>query len=116
MGTKRLPSPPKNPGVRELIRGKRQWTQPLPETARQAGFLGWHERGYLPHRDEPGLVQFVSYRLNDAFSADHRAEWEGLLDITDPTEKHRQLEAYVDRGRGVCHLAEARVATMIRPQ
>ena len=26
----------------------------------------WHSRGYLPHFDQPGLVQMVTFRLADA--------------------------------------------------
>jgi len=59
--------PPHNPGVRELVEGKRRWSSPAkPEDARQ-GFRGWNERGYLPHRDEPGLTQFVTFRLTIHF-------------------------------------------------
>ena len=27
---------------------------------------GWYSRGYLPHCDEPGRVQFITYRLHDS--------------------------------------------------
>src|SRR5205823_10232307 len=30
-------------------------------------FLGWHERGYLPHFDAPYVTQFVTFMLHDAF-------------------------------------------------
>jgi len=49
----RRPGPPHNPGVRDLVEGKRRWSPPKTENLKQ-GFRGWHERGYLPHRDEPG--------------------------------------------------------------
>jgi hypothetical protein len=35
---------------------------PLTDEERSLGFLGWHERGYLPPCDIPGLVQFVTLR------------------------------------------------------
>src|SRR6059036_1400901 len=41
---------------------KYQVTPPAP-------FLGWHARGYLPHCDKPGLIQFVTFRLDDAMPA-----------------------------------------------
>ena len=66
MKPQRLPSPPYNPGVRDLVKGKRAWSHPLAEDEIERGFLGWHENGYLPHRDEPGLIQFVTFRLADA--------------------------------------------------
>lgn len=59
------------------------------------GFRGWHERGYLPHRDEPGLTQFVTLHLADSFPATLRAEWEALLEVEDDRERRLQLEAYL---------------------
>jgi hypothetical protein len=53
----RLPSPPHNPGVRDLVRGKREGSRPLAHED--------IERGYLPRCDEPGLVQFVTFRLTE---------------------------------------------------
>lgn len=46
-----------------LVAGKNEWEEPLAAEAKDKGFRGWHERGYLPHCDKPGLVQFVTFRL-----------------------------------------------------
>ncbi len=113
MKTKRLPSPPYNPGVRDLVEGKRAGSGPLAKEQSQRGFLGWHENGYLPHRDEPGLVQFVTFRLADAFPAELRAEWEALLRIEDDRRRRIELEAYLDRGRGECHLRRPELAKLV---
>jgi len=91
MNSKRLPSPPYNPGVRDLVAGKHAWSHPLPKDAIERGFLGWHENGYLPHRDEPGLVQFVTFRLADAFPAELRWEWDALLKMI-PTCATRSMK------------------------
>ena len=72
-----MPSPPYNPGVRDLVEGKRAGSRPLAKDEIERGFLGWYENGYLPHRDEPGLVQFVTFRLADAFPRTLRSEWKG---------------------------------------
>ncbi len=107
------PGPPYNPGVGELVAGKRRWSSPpKPEDARQ-GFRGWHERGYLPHRDEPGLTQFVTFRLADSFPRSFRSEWEHFLKIEDDREQRKQLEAYLDKGRGDCHLRSPKIAKLI---
>src|SRR5205823_5754371 len=45
MKPQRLPSPPYNPGVRDLVEGKRAWSHPLPKDEIERGFLGWHENG-----------------------------------------------------------------------
>ena len=107
--------PPHNPGVRELIAGKRHWTkaQSKQQAEAQLGFRGWHERGYLPHRDEPGLIQFITFHLTDSYPASLRAEWAGLLQVEDDLERHRQLEAYLDKGRGVCHLRHPQIAGLV---
>src|SRR5207245_9606799 len=108
MKRKRLPSPPNNPGVRDLVEGKRAGSRPLAKEEVERGFSGWHENGYLPHRDEPGLVQFVTFRLADAFPAELRAEWEALLKIEEDRKRRIELEAYLDQGRGECNLRNAR--------
>jgi len=76
------------------------------------GFLGWHERGYLPHCDFPGLVQLVTFRLVDSMPASKRGEWEHLLDIEDVRERRAKLEAYLDRGLGECYLRDPRIAQL----
>ena len=113
MNKKRLPSPPYNPGVGELVRNKRQWSEPLSLETRKRGFLGWHEAGRLPHRDEPGLVQFVTFRLADTFPAELRGEWETLLKIENDRKRRTELEAYLDRGHGSCHLRQPEIAVLV---
>jgi len=113
MKPKRAPSPPHNSGVRDLVEAKTAGSHPLTQSDRKLGFLGWHENGYLPHRDEPGLVQFVTFRLADAFPAELRSEWETLLKIEDDRKRHTELEAYLDQGRGACHLRRADIAAMV---
>jgi putative transposase len=113
MKAKRLPSPPYNPGVRDLVESEHAWSRPLGKDEVERGFLGWHENGYLPHRDEPGLVQFVTFRLADAFPAELGSEWEALLKIEDDRQRRIQLEGYLDRGRGQCHLRRSEIAKLV---
>jgi len=77
------------------------------------GFRGWHEAGRLPHRDEPGLTQFVTFRLVDSFPEALRSEWEHLHCIEDDQERRMKLEAYLDKGHGECHLRHAETASMV---
>ncbi len=109
----RSADPPHNPGLRELIAQKRRWSARDARKDAEAGFQGWHERGYLPHRDEPGLTQFVTFRLADAFPASCRSEWSALLEIERNADRRRQLEAYLDLGRGSCCLRLGKVAEVI---
>lgn len=113
MKPKRLPSPPYNPGVGELVRAKREWSPPLSKDAIERGFRGWNENGYLPHRDEPGLVQFVTFRLSDAFPEELRSEWEALLELEDDRKRRIELEAYLDKGHGECLLKQPKIGGMV---
>ena len=99
--------------IRKLVQAKSEWSEPIEEVDRQKGFKGWHTRGYLPHRDAPGLMQFVTFRLADSFPRAAISEWEHLWRIENDREKRRRIEAYLDRGRGSCHLAKAEIATLV---
>ena len=96
--------------LRQLVDGKNRWSRQLTVEEKALGFLGWHERGYLPHCDFPGLVQFVTVRLVDSLPASCRGEWEHLLAIEDVRERRTQLEAYLDQGAGDCQLRDPHFA------
>jgi len=99
--------------LRDLVAEKNRWSRQLTEEERALAFLGWHERGYLPHCDFPNLVQFITFRLADSMPASRRGEWEHLLKIEDDREKRTKLEEYLDRGVGECHLRDSRIARMV---
>jgi REP element-mobilizing transposase RayT len=105
---------PHNPAVRELVANKRRFSSPPKREQAIKGFLGWHERGFLPHRDEPGLLQFVTFRLADSFPEALRSEWEHLWEIEDNQQRRKQLQSYLDKGRGNCHLGESEVAKIVQ--
>ena len=136
----RRAGPPHNPGLRRLIEGKRKWHRPertlplppegsvpsepeTPSSPRNGGtppssgsassFLGWHERGYLPHFDAPYVTQFVTFMLHDAFPVTRRPEWEGILNEPDDSQRRRKLEAWLDRGHGECWLRRADLASLV---
>ena len=70
---------PRNPGLLELIRAKREWHwKPSVEELRN-GFRGWYQRGYLPHFDAPGVTQFITFQLHDSFPVTRRTELEAIL-------------------------------------
>lgn len=111
--SKRLPKPPYNPGVKDLVEGKRHWSHSMDSSDRRRGFRGWNERGYLPHRDEPGLTQFVTFRLADTFPESLHSEWEHFWRIEDNAERRTKLERYLDRSRGSCYLRQVEVAQIV---
>lgn len=102
--------PPYNPDLHQLIQAKKAWAEPLEQDAVRQGFLGWHQRGYLPHRDVPGIIQLVTFRLHDSFPAARLQEWKVLLRIEDSRQRRSQLERYLDRGHGSCWLRQAPIA------
>ena len=99
--------------LRDLVAEKNRWNRPLTDEEQALGFPGWHERGYLPHCDYPGLVQFVTFRLADSMPASRRGEWEHLWKIEDVRERRTKLEEYLDRGVGECHLRDPRIAKLV---
>src|SRR5207248_3015266 len=104
---------PKNLGLLELIRAKREWSwKPSVEELRK-GFRGWHQRGYLPHFDAPGVTQFVTFQLQGAFPVTRRVEWEVITRQSDDSAKRKQLEAWLDRGRRESWLRHRQVAKLL---
>ena len=129
-----MSTPPKREHLRQLVEGKQLWSEPLTDEDRAKGFLGWHERGYLPHCDKPGLTQFVTFRLADSMPESRRGEWEHLLKISEADtrsdaprsgaqsialreaedrKRRTKLEEYLDRGHGECHLQVPQIAAWI---
>ncbi|MHB8524189.1 MAG: REP-associated tyrosine transposase [Limisphaerales bacterium] len=104
--------PPYNRALQELIVAKQTWSGPLDDEAKLRGFAGWHQRGYLPHRDQPGLRQFLTFRLADAMPASRRSEWEHCLSLESRRERRRQIESYLDPGRGQCWLRQPAIAEL----
>jgi type I restriction enzyme R subunit/putative DNA methylase len=99
--------------LRRLVGDKNQWSRLLTDEEKALGFLGWHERGYLPHCDFPDLIQFITFRLADSMPASRRGEWEHLLKIEDVRERRAQLEEYLDRGVGECLLRCTHIAQIV---
>ena len=78
----------------------------------------WHDRGYLPHFDEAGTVQFLTFRLVDAVPAAMVTAWKteleaGVAKRTIPAVRGFAGESSV-QGHGACWLKDARVAEVVR--
>jgi putative transposase len=101
-------SVPYNPGLQNLVTAKKHWSNQ--NTNKNPGFKGWHQRGYLPHRDELGLIQLVTFRLHDSLPSSRRGEWESILKIEEARNRRTKLEDYLDRGAGECWLAQPDIA------
>ncbi|HEY2951598.1 MAG TPA: transposase, partial [Verrucomicrobiae bacterium] len=42
-----------------------------------------------------------------------RSEWAALLEIENDRERRQRLEAYMDKGRGACHLRRPEIASLV---
>jgi REP element-mobilizing transposase RayT len=74
---------------------------------------GWCSRGYLPHFDQPGLVQGITFRLWDSLPS-HVVE--SLIQehkqITDAAKRAR-IESYLNTGHGACYLRDPRIGRLV---
>jgi REP element-mobilizing transposase RayT len=81
----------------------------------------WHSRGYLPHFDQPGLVQSISFRLQDSLPRDVVQRWKQELGwhehmATDDgvaVELRERITHYEDEGHGECYLARADIGGLV---
>ena len=82
----------------------------------------WHDRGYLPHFDEAGTVQFLTFRLVDAVPAAMVTAWKTELKLSggetadDPrcARLRGRIERFADEGHGACWLKDARVGEVVQ--
>ena len=78
---------------------------------------GWYSRGYLPHRDHPGLLQSITYHLADSLPAEALARLDEKLRLADPqrleVERRKRLEDWLDAGHGCCAPLDPRAASCV---
>jgi putative DNA methylase len=87
----------------------------LAGTSAQADVKGWYSRGHLPHFDEPGLYQALTFRLYDSVPAQVVEQWkEGLHGQPDQTRTlSRRILEYEDAGHGACWMRNERIASTV---
>jgi REP element-mobilizing transposase RayT len=89
----------------------------MTEPSRSYEPVGWHNRGYLPHYDAGEVFQSITFRLHDSMPQNLLEGWKSELarEAPDFEDKLRlRIEAYLDRGMGACHLADARIAETVQ--
>jgi len=94
------------------------------KTAREAWapVPDWRSRGYLPHCDETGFIQNITFRLSDSIPAKIIEEWRDELKIIpglspyDPQkiEFRRRMDKYEDAGYGDCLLVHSQIAEIMQ--
>lgn len=75
---------------------------------------GWHSRGYLPHFDQAGLVQMITFRLHDSLP---KAVWLKIQQEHPDPADHRRVEvvdSFLDDAHGECWLRQPRVAELVQ--
>ena len=78
---------------------------------------GWYTRGYLPHYDQGGIYQAITYRLGDSLPQAilKNMEWE-LKNVAPEfieTERRRKIEKYLDKCHGSCILGNIECANIV---
>lgn len=77
---------------------------------REKEHKGWYKSGNLPHFDEGGLYQFITYRLNDSVPEALRQQLENALNNPNHSLSQKEmvrrkyLERLMDAGYGSCAL------------
>jgi REP element-mobilizing transposase RayT len=72
----------------------------------------WHSRGYLPHFEQPGQLQSITFRLADSLPQAVLLELEALPHNLQE-ERRAEIEALLDRGHGECLLARPAIAQLV---
>lgn len=101
---------------------KRTRHDPNSAAGRDAGApRGWYSRQYLPHFDEPALLQSITFRLHDAVPVTVIQDWKTELNFaeklpaTDPREieLRKRIARYEDAHHGACWLSRPPIAQMV---
>jgi REP element-mobilizing transposase RayT len=94
---------------------------PATNSASSSSSRPWYSRGYLPHFDQPNLVQSITFRLHDAVPDDVIQSWKRTLawiedlPAADPreVELRKRISRYEDAGHGASWLRDARIAALV---
>ena len=115
--------PPVNPEARAkyLGTGTSHSKKPLLGARASRPHKAWHSRGYLPHLDQPDIIQSITFRLADSVPADVIAAWKSELALkgkeatSDPrcAELRERIERYAGQGHGACWLRDERIAGQV---
>ena len=101
----------------DVIKSRRAACAPAPE--------GLHSRGYLPHYNQEGAYQMITYRLADSLPAHILRSAGGspakfsnnTLSPEDIKQaqitRRKKIEAYLDAGHGACLLKQIEIAKLV---
>jgi putative transposase len=75
---------------------------------------GWYYSGAAPHRDEPELTQFITFRLADSLPQSTLQGYAGELKRLTNRARRARIESWLDAGYGSCVLAHPPVAETLQ--
>jgi len=82
-----------------------------PGSAGVSPVKGWYSRRYLPHVDLPGLLQAITFRLDDSLP---KEVFERLAqDAVDDAVERKRIEAVLNAGHGECWLQRHEIAEIV---
>ncbi|MCG2767313.1 MAG: transposase [Anaerolineae bacterium] len=87
--------------------------QSEPQASSLQTHKGWYSRGYLPHFDDPGLIQGITFRLWDSLPAHVVESLVEELKQTSSATKRARIEAYLNAGYGACYLCDPRIGRLV---
>jgi len=75
-------------------------------------------RRYIPHFDQEGLTQTLTFRLFDSMPQEVLDVWREELRLLPEKEANRErrkrIDAYLDQGHGSCYLRDDRLAEIVQ--
>jgi len=78
----------------------------------------WHSRGYLPHFEDAGKIQHVTFHLADSLPKAVLEGWDAEIKNLPPDkqvlDRIKRVEAWMDAGHGSCVLREPEIARMVQ--
>ena len=79
---------------------------------------GWYSRGYIPHLDVPGILQFITFRIADSLPQSVLKQLEQEL-VQCPIskregERRKKIEQWLDAGLGCCALRHPLLAEVMQ--
>ncbi len=96
-------------------------SSPAGSAGRQTGISsphkGWYTRGYLPHYDQGGIYQIITYRLADSLPQNILKNMQLELKDVAPEfmemKRRKKIEKFLDKGYGSCALQNIECAKVV---